>query len=187
MCLSDFWNKNCFFSSINPTISKLWHAIILKSLSLFLLAVACDFKIRHCPIFKENLCWSLITQPLMRSFVVIKPYILVDILKSVIKFSFVCSKPSLNLPICLRMMCSRNNMLNSHLFKHFLKLAFPFLLFANFIGIKTIGFLGRDGGKLKDIVNLPIIVPGEESARIQEVHILIAHIICDLVEQELTN
>ena len=58
---------------------------------------------------------------------------------------------------------------------------------ANFIGMKTIGFLGRDGGKLKDIVNLSIVVPGEDSARIQEVHILIAHIIGDLVEQELIN
>ncbi len=58
---------------------------------------------------------------------------------------------------------------------------------ANFIGLKTIGFLGRDGGKLKDIVNLPIIVPGEDSARIQEVHILIAHIICDLIEKALVK
>jgi len=56
---------------------------------------------------------------------------------------------------------------------------------ANLIGMETIGFLGKDGGKLKDIINLSIIVPGEEAARIQEVHILIAHIICDLVEQEL--
>ena len=58
-------------------------------------------------------------------------------------------------------------------------------------GLKTIGFLGSDGGKLKDLVNIPIIVPFDssdhiqESDRIQEVHIFIGHIICDLVESNI--
>jgi len=57
---------------------------------------------------------------------------------------------------------------------------------ANFKGLKTIGFLGSDGGKLKKIVQLPIIVPSKDSDRVQEVHILIGHIICDLAEKNLS-
>jgi D-sedoheptulose 7-phosphate isomerase len=51
--------------------------------------------------------------------------------------------------------------------------------------IFVIGFLGGNGGKLKDIVDLPIIIPSENTQRIQEGHITIAHIICELVETEL--
>jgi D-sedoheptulose 7-phosphate isomerase len=51
------------------------------------------------------------------------------------------------------------------------------------MGLKTIGFLGSDGGKLKDLVDLALVVPSRETARIQEVHILIGHIICHLVEK----
>lgn len=51
--------------------------------------------------------------------------------------------------------------------------------------IKTIGFLGGDGGELKKLVDLPIIVPAKETPRIQECHITIGHIICDLVEKTL--
>ena len=48
----------------------------------------------------------------------------------------------------------------------------------------VIGFLGKDGGKLKDLVDIPIIIPDENSARIQEAHITIGHIICGIVEKE---
>jgi D-sedoheptulose 7-phosphate isomerase len=51
--------------------------------------------------------------------------------------------------------------------------------------IFVIGFLGSSGGKLKDKVDLPIIIPSENTQRIQEGHITIAHIICELVETEL--
>ena len=51
--------------------------------------------------------------------------------------------------------------------------------------MKTIGFLGGSGGKLKTIVDLPIVIPSENVQRIQEGHITIAHIICELVEEEL--
>jgi len=51
--------------------------------------------------------------------------------------------------------------------------------------IFTVGLLGKDGGKLKDLVDLPIIVPVQNIARIQECHILIGHIICDIVENNL--
>jgi D-sedoheptulose 7-phosphate isomerase len=52
-------------------------------------------------------------------------------------------------------------------------------------GLYVIGLLGGDGGKLKKLVDLPVIVPSKHTARIQESHILIAHLICDLVEKEL--
>ncbi|SVA08976.1 uncharacterized protein METZ01_LOCUS61830 [marine metagenome] len=55
---------------------------------------------------------------------------------------------------------------------------------ANSIGAFTIGLLGNDGGKLKDAVNLPIIIPSNDTARIQEVHITIGHIICEIIEED---
>ena len=56
---------------------------------------------------------------------------------------------------------------------------------ANRIGVKTQGFLGMSGGKLKDIVHSSIIVPSDNTARIQESHILIGHILCELTEVEI--
>ena len=55
---------------------------------------------------------------------------------------------------------------------------------ANSKGAFTIGLLGNDGGKLKDIVNLPIVIPSNDTARIQEVHITIGHIICEIIEED---
>ena len=52
-------------------------------------------------------------------------------------------------------------------------------------GMKVIGFLGGDGGKLKDTVDLPIVIPSSNVQRIQEGHITVAHIICELVEEKL--
>jgi len=57
--------------------------------------------------------------------------------------------------------------------------------FARTLNIKTIGLLGKDGGLLKDALDLAITVPAQSSDRIQEAHITIGHIICDLVEQNL--
>lgn len=57
---------------------------------------------------------------------------------------------------------------------------------ANLKGLRTIGFLGGDGGKLKDLVELPLVVPAQNSDRIQEVHIFIGHIICDLIDSKIT-
>jgi D-sedoheptulose 7-phosphate isomerase len=51
--------------------------------------------------------------------------------------------------------------------------------------MKVIGFLGGNGGKLKDLVDLPIVIPSPNVQRIQEGHITIAHIICELVENKL--
>lgn len=50
------------------------------------------------------------------------------------------------------------------------------------IGGQTVGMLGRDGGKIKCVVDYPITVPSDVTARIQESHITIGHIICEIVE-----
>ena len=52
-------------------------------------------------------------------------------------------------------------------------------------GCRTVGLLGRDGGNIAGIVDLPLIVPSVDTPRIQEGHITIIHIICDLLEREL--
>ncbi len=52
-------------------------------------------------------------------------------------------------------------------------------------GMKVIGFLGGSGGKLKHLVDIPITIPSANTQRIQEGHITVAHIICELVENEL--
>ena len=52
-------------------------------------------------------------------------------------------------------------------------------------GLKVISFLGGNGGKLKPLVDLPIVIPSHNTQRIQEGHITVAHIICELVEEEL--
>ncbi len=51
--------------------------------------------------------------------------------------------------------------------------------------MKVVGFLGGSGGKLKDLVDLPIVIPSSNVQRIQEGHITIAHIICELVEEKI--
>lgn len=53
------------------------------------------------------------------------------------------------------------------------------------IGGKTALLSGRDGGKLKSMADFPVVVSSNVTARIQESHICIAHILCELVESEL--
>jgi len=55
------------------------------------------------------------------------------------------------------------------------------------LGISTICLLGKDGGKLKDLAELSIVIPSDNIPRIQEAHILIIHIICEEVEKNLDN
>lgn len=52
-------------------------------------------------------------------------------------------------------------------------------------GMKVIGLLGTKGGKIKELCDIAIVVPSSNTARIQEGHITIAHIICYLLEREL--
>ena len=51
--------------------------------------------------------------------------------------------------------------------------------------MRVIGFLGGNGGKLKNMVDLSVIIPSNNVQRIQEGHITVAHIILELVEREL--
>lgn len=52
-------------------------------------------------------------------------------------------------------------------------------------GCVLIGLSGRDGGKMNDLSDINIVVPSIVTARIQEMHILFGHIICDIVENKL--
>ena len=46
----------------------------------------------------------------------------------------------------------------------------------------SIGFLGKGGGQIAELVNLPLVVPGSDTARIQEAHITMGHILCEFVD-----
>lgn len=54
-------------------------------------------------------------------------------------------------------------------------------------GAKTIGLSGGRGGKLAELADLVLVVPSESTPRIQEAHITIGHIVCELVERELSG
>ncbi|NQU16783.1 MAG: D-sedoheptulose 7-phosphate isomerase [Candidatus Saganbacteria bacterium] len=55
------------------------------------------------------------------------------------------------------------------------------------IGTKSIGLLGCGGGRIAPVVDLNLTVPSDDTPRVQEAHITIAHIICELVEGEIFN
>lgn len=57
---------------------------------------------------------------------------------------------------------------------------------ARALDIRTIGLLGREGGALAALCDVPIVVPSTTTARIQEAHIFIGHMLCTLVEQRLS-
>ena len=52
-------------------------------------------------------------------------------------------------------------------------------------GMFTIGFLGKGGGRAKDLVDIALIIPSDDTQRVQEGHITAGHIICGLVEHEM--
>jgi len=52
-------------------------------------------------------------------------------------------------------------------------------------GLLTIGLAGRGGGKLAGRVDVPIVVPSDRTARIQECHIAIVHVLCELLDEAL--
>lgn len=60
-------------------------------------------------------------------------------------------------------------------------------LVAKNVGAKSIALLGRDGGKIGKAVDLPLIVPHSITARVQECHIMIIHIICELIENIMSG
>jgi len=49
----------------------------------------------------------------------------------------------------------------------------------------TVGLLGRGGGRALPLVDEAIVIPSDSTARIQECHILVGHILCEIVEEEL--
>jgi len=53
------------------------------------------------------------------------------------------------------------------------------------MGIKTIALSGGDGGDIVKLADVALVVPSKITARIQEAHITIAHIICEMIEQAL--
>jgi D-sedoheptulose 7-phosphate isomerase len=52
-------------------------------------------------------------------------------------------------------------------------------------GVAVVALIGRAGGPLKDLVDAALVVPSNDTARIQELHLAIEHIICDIVEDRL--
>lgn len=53
---------------------------------------------------------------------------------------------------------------------------------ARAMGVRTVGLLGGEGGVLKDMVDLALVVPSGETPRIQECHILLGHIWCQMID-----
>lgn len=53
------------------------------------------------------------------------------------------------------------------------------------MGIKTIALTGGNGGSLKKLADISLIVPSYVTARVQEIHITIGHIVCELIEKKL--
>ncbi len=52
-------------------------------------------------------------------------------------------------------------------------------------GCRTVGLLGKDGGGIKNLCDLALIVPTNDTPRVQEGHITIIHIVCDLLEKSM--
>lgn len=56
---------------------------------------------------------------------------------------------------------------------------------AKLLGMTVIGFTGQEGGKMKNVCDILLNVPSKDTPRIQESHIMIGHIICELIEKNL--
>lgn len=54
-------------------------------------------------------------------------------------------------------------------------------------GMATVALSGRDGGRLRALADICLVVPSENTARIQEAHILIGHMLCDRVERHFSG
>jgi len=52
-------------------------------------------------------------------------------------------------------------------------------------GITTVALVGRDGGEMAKMADVALVIPSDSTPRIQESHILIGHIICDIIEKEI--
>ena len=56
------------------------------------------------------------------------------------------------------------------------------LLAANELGVYTVALTGRDGGSVKDIAQLPVVIKSYETARIQEAHMFLGHWLCEAID-----
>ena len=74
--------------------------------------------------------------------------------------------------ICLSTSGSSENILNA-------------ILKAKEKGLKVVGLTGKSGGVMKDLCDLIYLVPSQDTPRIQECHLTIGHIICQLIEKEM--
>lgn len=54
------------------------------------------------------------------------------------------------------------------------------------LGCKVIGFSGRDGGAMNELCDINLVVPSNDTPRIQEMHILFGHTICQIIDNELS-
>jgi D-sedoheptulose 7-phosphate isomerase len=52
-------------------------------------------------------------------------------------------------------------------------------------GVGVIAFLGKGGGALRELADLAVVVPSDDTARIQELHLALEHLICEMVEDRL--
>lgn len=55
------------------------------------------------------------------------------------------------------------------------------------MGVTRIGFTGRDGGRLAALCDIELRIPAQETARIQEGHLVLGHLLCDAVEAQLAQ
>lgn len=51
--------------------------------------------------------------------------------------------------------------------------------------LPVVGLLGREGGRAKELVDVPLVVGAQKAARIQELHVLIGHLLCEAIETEM--
>ena len=58
------------------------------------------------------------------------------------------------------------------------------LIYGKESGMKTIGLMGKTGGEMKKHCDIGLIIPSDDTARIQEMHILIGHILCGIVDSQ---
>ena len=58
------------------------------------------------------------------------------------------------------------------------------LKFGKSIGCKTVGLSGNSGGKMDAVCDINIVIPSNETARIQEMHILVGHIMCAFIDNK---
>jgi D-sedoheptulose 7-phosphate isomerase len=53
--------------------------------------------------------------------------------------------------------------------------------------VTVVAFLGKSGGELQALADIALVVPSEDTARIQEIHLAVEHLICEMVEERLTT